>query len=147
MWGFIGQMISQIMLQLSPVALASTITDQSTIFHQIDWLGESTVMLLPIIERNAPLSQLFAVVLGLFMSSFVTFMTALFNQRKIPEYMHVLQFAQKQSQLQRKVRTLPNREYMSSVCAEQHCHGYPPGRRGPGSMIRDNRDQESVTTR
>lgn len=89
MWGLVGQLVSQIMLQLGPIASASTIADQSTTLHQLDWLGESTAMLLPIIERNAPLSHLIAVVLGLFMSSFVTFMTASLKQRKIPEYMYV----------------------------------------------------------
>ncbi|KAF9177719.1 hypothetical protein BGZ51_008344 [Haplosporangium sp. Z 767] len=88
MWELVGQLVSQIMLQLGPVASASTIADQSTTFCRLDWLGESTTMLLPIIERNAPLSHLIAVVLGLFMSSFVTFMTASLKQRKIPKYMY-----------------------------------------------------------
>ncbi|KAF9163058.1 hypothetical protein DFQ26_002965 [Actinomortierella ambigua] len=89
MWGLVGQLVSQILLQLGSIASAST-TSSSTTLRQLDWLGESTEMLLPIIERNAPLSHLIAVVLGLFMSSFVTSMTNSLKRRKIPQFIIVL---------------------------------------------------------
>ncbi|KAF9976107.1 hypothetical protein BGZ73_009144 [Actinomortierella ambigua] len=66
MWGLVRQLATQILLQLGSIASAST-TSSSATLRQLDWLGESTEMLLPIIERNAPLSHLIAVVLGLFM--------------------------------------------------------------------------------
>ncbi|KAG0230421.1 hypothetical protein BGW41_002524 [Actinomortierella wolfii] len=69
MWKLVGQLVSQILLQLGSIASAST-SSSSTTLRQLDWLGESTAALLPIIERNAPLSHLIAVVLGLFMYSF-----------------------------------------------------------------------------
>ena len=55
--------------------------------EQNEWLGESTKVLLPFIEKEAHVSHLVALSLGLFMSSYVTSMTNSLKKRKIPEYM------------------------------------------------------------
>ncbi|KAF9345180.1 hypothetical protein BGX26_003427, partial [Mortierella sp. AD094] len=54
--------------------------------EQNNWLGEDTKILLPIIEREAHVSHLVALALGLFMSSYVTTMTNSLKKRKIPEF-------------------------------------------------------------
>lgn len=98
----VGPFISQILLQLSsivlgPVSLSSASkaaaasllsTGTDALNEKNDWLGESTQVLLPIIEREAHVSHLVALSLGLFMSSFVTAMTDSLKARKIPEYMY-----------------------------------------------------------
>ncbi|KAF9990254.1 hypothetical protein BGZ75_002887 [Mortierella antarctica] len=100
--GVVGPFVSQILLQLSSIVLgpasvssAPKVTAASMLSSGADalneknnWLGESTQLLLPIIEREAHVSHLVALSLGLFMSSFVTAMTDSLKTRKIPEYMY-----------------------------------------------------------
>lgn len=87
-WKEVGTFVTQILLQLGSIASASASSAAAMKGHENnDWLGESTKVLLPVIEKNAPLSHLIAVVLGVFMSSFVTSMTDSLKKRKIPEYM------------------------------------------------------------
>lgn len=87
-WKELGKFVTQILLQLGSIASASASSAAVMEgYENNDWLGESTKVLLPVIEKNAPLSHLIAVVLGVFMSSFVTSMTDSFKKRKIPEYM------------------------------------------------------------
>lgn len=92
---FIGPFVSQILVQLgsivlSPSSSASSGTStlaSSSLGGQNNWLGESTQVLLPIIEREAHTSHLVALSLGLFMSSYVTSMTNSLKARNIPKYM------------------------------------------------------------
>lgn len=87
-WKELGKFVTQILLQLGSIASASASSATVMEGHENnDWLGEGTKVLLPVIEKNAPLSHLIAVVLGVFMSSFVTSMTDSLKKRKIPEYM------------------------------------------------------------
>ncbi|KAF9337094.1 hypothetical protein BG006_006272 [Podila minutissima] len=88
-WKELGKFVTQILLQLGSIASASASSATVMEGHENnDWLGEGTKVLLPVIEKNAPLSHLIAVVLGVFMSSFVTSMTDSLKKRKIPEYMY-----------------------------------------------------------
>lgn len=93
---FIGPFVSQILVQLGSIALGSSssassgfssLVSSSLREGQNNWLGESTQVLLPIIEREAHTSHLVALSLGLFMSSYVTSMTNSLKARKIPKYM------------------------------------------------------------
>ncbi|KAF9431033.1 hypothetical protein BGZ94_000032 [Podila epigama] len=86
----VGKFISQILLQLGSIAsaTASTAMVMEGRAEDLDWLGESTKELLPVIERNAPVSHLVALILGIFMSSFVTSITESLKKRKIPEDMY-----------------------------------------------------------
>ncbi|KAG0353143.1 hypothetical protein BGZ54_002392 [Gamsiella multidivaricata] len=94
----VGSFVSQILLQLSSIALGSSsfasvggISGASELLdgsQQNNWLGEGTEILLPFIEREAHVSHLVALSLGLFMSSYVTAMTYSLKKRKIPEYMY-----------------------------------------------------------
>ncbi|KAG0205657.1 hypothetical protein BGX28_002773 [Mortierella sp. GBA30] len=98
--GLVGPFASQILLQLGSIlghassrsssgSTASLLASgMDTANEMNDWLGESTQVLLPIIEREAHISHLVALSLGLFMSSYVTAMTDSFKKRKIPEYMY-----------------------------------------------------------
>lgn len=89
LWKQVGTFVTQILLQLGSIASASASSAAAMKGHENnDWLGESTNVLLPVIEKNAPLSHLIAVVLGVFMSSFVTSMTDSLKKRRIPEYMY-----------------------------------------------------------
>ncbi|KAF9189641.1 hypothetical protein BGZ51_001377 [Haplosporangium sp. Z 767] len=98
----VGPFVSQILHQLGSIALGSP-TSSSLNFgsgvasggigmleknEQNEWLGESTKVLLPFIEKEAHVSHLVALSLGLFMSSYVTSMTNSLKKRKIPEYMY-----------------------------------------------------------
>ncbi|KAF9429412.1 hypothetical protein BGZ76_001330 [Entomortierella beljakovae] len=56
--------------------------------EQNNWLGKDSSILSPIIDRQAHVSHLVALSLGLFMSSYVTSMTNSLKSRKIPEYMY-----------------------------------------------------------
>ncbi|KAG0097921.1 hypothetical protein BGZ93_001612 [Podila epicladia] len=90
-WKELGKFVTQILLQLGSIASASASSATVMQGHENnDWLGEGTKVLLPVIEKNAPLSHLIAVVLGVFMSSFVASMTDSLKKRKIPEY--ILEF-------------------------------------------------------
>jgi hypothetical protein len=91
---YIGPFVSQILVQLGSIALGyssssadSTIMSSSLGARENNWLGKDTRVLLPIIEREAHMSHLVALSLGLFMSSFVTSMTNSLKARKIPQYM------------------------------------------------------------
>ncbi|KAF9111114.1 hypothetical protein BGX27_005373 [Mortierella sp. AM989] len=102
---FVGPFATQILRQLGSIVLSSKssisdIDERSTTLsykslhllggegEQNNWLGEDTKILLPIIDREAHVSHLVALSLGLFMSSYVTAMTNSLKKRKIPEYMY-----------------------------------------------------------
>jgi len=90
----VGPFVSQILYQLGTIVLSgkSTLlpsTAANVIVHETknDWLGPSTAVLLPIIEKEAHVSHLVALFLGLFMSSYVTAMTNSLKKRQIPQFM------------------------------------------------------------
>lgn len=93
----VGPFVSQILHQLGTIVLGagssapsllSPATAPIAMYEQKnDWLGPSTSVLLPIIEKEAHLSHLVALFLGLFMSSYVTAMTNSLKKREIPQFM------------------------------------------------------------
>ncbi|KAF9905825.1 hypothetical protein EC991_001230 [Linnemannia zychae] len=106
----VGPFVSQILLQLgsiilsAPAASTGSASGASSLMlekgedslvasllinesGQKDWLSSD---LSPIIQREAHISHLVALFLGLFMSSYVTAMTDSLKKRKIPEY--ILEF-------------------------------------------------------
>lgn len=106
--GVVGPFVSQILLQLGSIILsapASSGSGSSSTGASLlekgedalvasmqaagmvgkDWL--SSEELSPIIQREAHISHLVALFLGLFMSSYVTAMTDSLKKRKIPEHM------------------------------------------------------------
>ncbi|KAI8599902.1 hypothetical protein EDD21DRAFT_378601 [Dissophora ornata] len=104
----VGPFVSRILLQLGSITLGSSSSSSSSsatslltsdvsasvsslsekTIGQNNWLGKGTPVLLPIIEREAHVSHLVALSLGLFMSSYVTAMSNSLKKRKIPEYMY-----------------------------------------------------------
>ncbi|KAG0059358.1 hypothetical protein BGZ90_004498 [Linnemannia elongata] len=107
--GVVGPFVSQILLQLGSIILsapASSGSGSSSTGASLlekgedalvasmqaagmvgkDWL--SSEELSPIIQREAHISHLVALFLGLFMSSYVTAMTDSLKKRKIPEHMY-----------------------------------------------------------
>lgn len=105
--GVVGPFVSQILLQLGSIILSAPASSGSGSSLTIDSLMEkgedalvasmqagvlgkvwlSSEELSPIIQREAHISHLVALFLGLFMSSYVTAMTDSLKKRKIPEYM------------------------------------------------------------
>ncbi|KAG0378125.1 hypothetical protein BGX24_004674 [Mortierella sp. AD032] len=107
--GVVGPFVSQILLQLGSIILsapsstgsgsssslmlehgedglvASILANEQAVGGQKDWLSSE---LSPIIQKEAHISHLVALFLGLFMSSYVTAMTDSLKQRKIPAYMY-----------------------------------------------------------
>lgn len=104
--GVIGPFVSQILLQLGSIILSAPSSSSGSSLNGASLLekGEDALVasmqagvvgkvwlsseeLSPIIQREAHISHLVALFLGLFMSSYVTAMTDSLKKRKIPEYM------------------------------------------------------------
>ncbi|KAG0217994.1 hypothetical protein BGX33_008855 [Mortierella sp. NVP41] len=98
--GVVGPFVSQILLQLGSIILSApnsagasaSVFEKgedglvaSAVKESGDWLGSE---LSPVIQREAHISHLVALFLGLFMSSYVTAMTDSLKKRKIPEHMY-----------------------------------------------------------
>jgi hypothetical protein len=109
--GVVGPFVSQILLQLGSIILSAPASTSQSAASMLLEKGEDGLVasilaheqaaggagmvgknwlsseLSPIIQKEAHISHLVALFLGLFMSSYVTAMTDSLKKRKIPEYM------------------------------------------------------------